>query len=50
MVNYPEIAGSLVQVVGIIINIGVTAIIFTLIFKILPDAKIKAEMFLLERL
>ena len=43
MVNYPEIAGSLVQVVGIIINIGVTAIIFTLIFKILPDAKIKSR-------
>ena len=34
MVNYPEIAGSLVQVV---------AIIFTLIFKILPDAKIKSR-------
>ena len=32
MVNYPEIAGSLVQVVGIIINIGVTAIIFRDVF------------------
>lgn len=43
MYNYPDIAGSLVKVVGFIINVGVTTFIFTLIFKILPDAKIKSR-------
>lgn len=41
LANYPDIATSLVKAVGVIINIGVTAFIFALIFKILPDAKIK---------
>ena len=41
--KYPEVADSLVKVVGIIINMSVTTIIFTLIFKILPDAKIKSK-------
>lgn len=41
--KYPEAADSLVKVVGIIINMSVTTIIFTLIFKILPDAKIKSK-------
>ena len=36
--NNPDIAESLVK-----INIGVTTVIFTLIFKILPDAKIKSK-------
>ncbi len=43
MTNYPEVAESLVKVVGIILNIAITAFIFTLIFKILPDAKIKMK-------
>lgn len=43
MVNYPEVATSLVRIIGIIINIIITTIIFTLIFKILPDAKIKSR-------
>lgn len=41
--NYPDVAESLVKIVGVILNIGVTTIIFTLIFKILPDAKIKSK-------
>lgn len=43
MANYPDVAESLVKIVGILINIAVTTIIFTLIFKILPDAKIKSK-------
>lgn len=39
----PDVAESLVNVVGIIINIVVTSLIFTLIYKILPDAKIKSK-------
>lgn len=41
--NYPDVAESLVKIVGLILNIGVTTIIFMLIFKILPDAKIKSK-------
>ena len=41
--NNPDIAESLVKTIGMIINIGVTTVIFTLIFKILPDAKIKSK-------
>lgn len=43
MANYPDVAEWLVKIVGMIINIGVTAFIFTLLFKILPDAKIKSK-------
>lgn len=43
MSNYPDVAESLVKIVGIIINIVVTTLIFALIFKILPDAKIKIK-------
>lgn len=43
LVNYPGVAHPLVKAIGIILNIGVTSIIFTLIFKILPDAKIKSR-------
>lgn len=43
MANYPDVAESLVKIVGIALNIGVTTIIFTLLFKILPDAKIKSK-------
>jgi len=43
MYNYPDVAGWVVRIVGMVINIGVTAFIFTLIFKILPDAKIKSK-------
>ncbi|WP_294470363.1 YihY/virulence factor BrkB family protein [uncultured Bacteroides sp.] len=41
--NYPEVAESLIKVIGLIINIGVTTVIFTLLFKVLPDAKIKIK-------
>lgn len=43
MASYPDIAESLVKVVGILINIVVTTFIFALIFKVLPDAKIKMK-------
>lgn len=43
MSNYPDVAESLVKVMGLIINIGVTALIFMLIFRMLPDAKIKSK-------
>ncbi|MCK9519119.1 MAG: YihY/virulence factor BrkB family protein [Dehalococcoidia bacterium] len=41
--NYPDVAESLVKVTGMAINLGVTVFIFTLIFKVLPDAKIKMK-------
>lgn len=43
LANYPSVAHPLVKAIGIILNIGVTSIIFTFIFKILPDAKIKSR-------
>lgn len=43
MASYPDVAASLVKGIGILLNIGVTAFIFTLIFKILPDAKIRIK-------
>lgn len=43
MYNYPEVAESFVKVVGMILNIVVTTSIFVLMFKVLPDAKIKSK-------
>ena len=43
MSNFPEIAASFVKIMGMVINIGVTAFIFVLMFKMLPDAKIKSK-------
>ena len=43
MSNYPDVAQSLVKIIGMIINIGVTTFIFVLIFKMLPDARIKSK-------
>jgi len=43
MSNYPDVTESVVKVIGMILNIGVTAFIFMLLFKILPDAKIKLK-------
>ena len=43
MASYPEVAGFIVKAVGLVLNIGVTVIIFVLIFKVLPDAKIKSK-------
>jgi len=43
MSNYPEVAESFVKSIGMVLNIGVTTFIFVLIFKILPDAKIKSK-------
>ena len=38
---FPDVTVFVFQVVGIVINIAFTSIVFLLIFKILPDAKIK---------
>lgn len=43
LANYPDIAASVVKAVGLIINITVTAFIFALMFKVLPDAKIRLK-------
>lgn len=43
MASYPDVAESLVRGAGMIINICVTTLIFALIFKILPDAKIRIK-------
>lgn len=43
MANYPDVAAYLVKAVGLLLNIGVTTTIFCLIFKMLPDARIKAK-------
>lgn len=43
LADYPDIAASVVKAVGLIINITVTAFIFALMFKILPDAKIRLK-------
>ncbi len=43
MSNYPDIAESLVKIVGVILNVAVTVLIFILMFKMLPDAKIKIK-------
>jgi len=43
MSSYPDVAQSVVKVFGLILNVIVTAFIFALIFKILPDAKIKLK-------
>lgn len=43
MSNYPDIAGSFVKLIGMLINIGVTTFIFVLMFKVLPDAKIRTK-------
>ncbi len=43
MAGYPQIAESLVDAAGILINLGVTVVIFVLIFKMLPDAEIKSR-------
>lgn len=44
MNSNPDVAESFVKGGGIFLNICVTAFIFTLIFKILPDAKLKSRM------
>lgn len=41
--NYTEIAVPLVKVTGMLINVAVTAIIFALMFKVLPDAKMRIK-------
>lgn len=43
MANYPEVAESVVRVAGVLVNIGVTSFIFVLMFKILPDARIRSK-------
>lgn len=43
MFNYSETAKILVDAAGILINLGVTTFIFVLMFKMLPDAKIKSK-------
>lgn len=43
MDSYPDVAVSIVKIIGLILNLVLTAIIFILLFKILPDAKIKSK-------
>jgi Predicted membrane protein len=43
MANYPEITRSFVKIVGMLINFTVTTFVFVLLFKMLPDAKIKSK-------
>ena len=41
--DYPDVGAGLVKVAGFLINLVVTTLIFTLMFKMLPDAKIKTK-------
>lgn len=41
MAYYPDVTVVLFKIVGIILNVGFTSLVFLLIFKMLPDAKIK---------
>ncbi len=43
MSGFPEIEEILVRIIGLFLNIGVTAFIFVLMFRMLPDAKIKGR-------
>lgn len=43
MDSNPDVAESIVKGGGIVMNMCVTAFIFTLIYKILPDAKLKSK-------
>lgn len=43
MADYPGVAEVIVKIGVVMLNLSVTVIIFTLIFKILPDAKIKSK-------
>lgn len=43
MADFQDVALVFVKIIGTIINIGVTTFIFVLIFKMLPDAKIKSK-------
>ncbi len=43
MAGYPEIAESIVKIIGMVLNFAVTVVIFVLIFKMLPDARIKGR-------
>lgn len=41
--NNPDVAEYLIRIGGYLINIAVTTLIFTLIYKLLPDAKLKIK-------
>ena len=41
MAYYPNVTVLIFQVIGIILNVGFTSLVFLLMFKMLPDAKIK---------
>ncbi len=43
MSNYPEIAESLVDAIAMLLNLCISVLIFVLIFKLLPDAKIRSK-------
>ena len=43
MADFQDVALVFVKIIGTIFNIGVTTFIFVLIFKVLPDAKIKTK-------
>ena len=41
MAFYPDVTVLVFKMIGIILNVGFTTLVFLLIFKVLPDAKIK---------
>lgn len=41
MAYYPDVTVFLFKAIGIVLNISFTTLVFLLIFKVLPDAKIK---------
>ena len=41
MAYYPDVTVLVFKIIGIILNVGFTTLVFLLIFKVLPDAKIK---------
>lgn len=43
MADFQDVALVFVKIIGTILNLGVTTFIFVLIFKMLPDAKIKSK-------
>ena len=39
--NYPDVAVIFVYIINLVLTLGITAVIFGVIFKVLPDAQIK---------
>ena len=41
--HHPDVAEYVVKAMGVLMNVCVTVLVFTLIFKLLPDAKLKSK-------